>query len=164
MSKMYCADTYQGHKTKWFFGPIFSKLMALSCRITPYNRLLCSLANCVPIDMNYHRYPGQPITLAHITSSSRFPDFSSVDMAKCVGIKTGYSKMRGDYKYSSKWVEIAWGLRGDERIIYTLCGAGVGLPTQGFVEWGAPHTIPTQGFPSGDCVGWICVGELDRGV
>ena len=85
----------------------------------------------------------------------------SVDMAKCVGIETGYIKikMRGDYKYTSKWVGIAWGLRGDEKIIYTLCGAGVGLPTQGFVEWGAPHTIPTQGFPSGDCVGRICVGE-----
>ena len=39
---------------------------------------------------------------------------------------------------------IAWGLHGEEKIIYTLCGADVGLPTQGFVEWGAPHTIPTQ--------------------
>ena len=85
----------------------------------------------------------------------------SVDMAKCVGIETGYIKikMRGDYKYTSKWVGIAWGLRGDEKIKCTLCGAGVGLPTQGFVEWGAPHTIPTQDFPSGDCVGRICVGE-----
>ena len=33
----------------------------------------------------------------------------SVDMAKCVGIETGYIKikMRGDYKYTSKWVGIA---------------------------------------------------------
>ena len=69
----------------------------------------------------------------------------SVDMAKCVGIETGYIKikMRGDYKYTSKWVGIAWGLRGDEKMINTLCGDGVGLPTQGFVELGAPHTIPT---------------------
>ena len=56
-------------------------------------------------------------------------------------------------------VGIAWGLRGDEKIIYTLCGAGMGLPTQGFAEWGAPHTIPTQDFPSGDCVGRIYVIE-----
>ena len=52
-----------------------------------------------------------------------------------------------------------WRLRGDEKMIYTFCGAGVGLPTQGFVEWGAPHTIPKQGFLSGDCVGRISVGE-----
>ena len=82
-------------------------------------------------------------------------------MAKCVGIETGYIKikMRGDYKYTSKWVGIAWGLRGDEKMINTLCGDGVGLPTQGFVELGAPHTFPTQGFSSGDCSGRICVGE-----
>ena len=67
--------------------------------------------------------------------------------------------MRGDYKYTSRWVGIAWGLREDEKMINTLCGDGVGLPTQGFVELGAPHTIPTQGFSSGDCGGRICVGE-----
>ena len=44
-------------------------------------------------------------------------------------------------------------------MINSLCGDGVGLPTQGFVELGAPHTIPTQGFSSGDCGGRICVGE-----
>ena len=39
---------------------------------------------------------------------------------------------------------------GDEKIIYTLCGAGVGLPTQGLVEWGAPHTqSPRKVFPVG---------------
>ena len=65
-----------------------------------------------------------------------------------------WGKLEGDI-----CVGIAWGLRGDEKIIYTLCGAAVGLPTQGSVEWGAPHTIPTQDFPSGDCVGRICVGE-----
>ena len=70
-------------------------------------------------------------------------------MAKCVGVETGYIKMRGDYKYTSNWVGIAWGLRGDEKIIYSLCGAGVGLPTQGFVEWGAPHTTPSKIFPVG---------------
>ena len=77
-------------------------------------------------------------------------------MPKFAGIETRYIKVGGDYKYTSKW---RLRLRGDEKIIYTLCGAGVGLPTQGFVEWGAPHTIPTQDFPSGDCVGRICVGE-----
>ena len=39
--------------------------------------------------------------------------FPSVDMANCVGIETGYIKMRGDYKYTSKWVGIAVVLRGD---------------------------------------------------
>ena len=81
----------------------------------------------------------------------------SLDMAKGVGIETGYIKIKlcGDYK----WVWIAWGLRGDEKTIFILCGAGVGLRTQGFVEWGAPHIIPAQGFPSGDCEGRTCVGE-----
>ena len=50
---------------------------------------------------------------------------------------------------------IAW----DKKMVNTLCVDGVGLPTQGFVELGAPHTIPTQGFSSGDCGGRICVGE-----
>ena len=83
-------------------------------------------------------------------------------MAKCVEIETGnfeiyenawglqiYIKMGGDC------VGIAWGRKNDIHFVW----GGVGLPTQGFVEWGAPHTIPTQGFPSGDCVGRICVGE-----
>ena len=83
---------------------------------------------------------------------------------KYVRIETGYIKMCGDYKYTSRWVGIAWGLREDGKMINTLCGDGVGLSTQGFVELGAPHTIPTQGFSSGDCSGRICVGEWDRGV
>ena len=70
-----------------------------------------------------------------------------------MGIEKGYAKLRGYYKYISKWVGNSLELRGDENIISILCWAGVGLPTQGFIEWGAPHTIPTQGFPSGDCVG-----------
>ena len=108
--------------------------------LTPYNRLLCRLANCVPIHISMSTNHACDRYL-HITSSSRFPDFPSVDMAKCVGIETGYIKMRGDNKYASKWVGIACGLRWDEKIIYILCGAGVGLPTQGFVEWGgsSPH-------------------------
>ena len=56
----------------------------------------------------------------HITSSSRFPDFPCVDMAKCVGIETGYIKMRGDYKYASNRVGILWGLRGDVKMMYFL--------------------------------------------
>ena len=44
-------------------------------------------------------------------------------MAKCVGIETGYIKikMRGDYKYTSKWVGIAWGLRGDGSVTKGVC-------------------------------------------
>ena len=82
---------------------------------------------------------------------------------KMCGIETGYIKikMRGDYKYTSKWVAIAWGLRGDEKIIHTLCGAGVGLPTQGFVEWGAPHTIPMQHNPHARFSQWgLCGADL----
>ena len=78
---------------------------------------------------------------------------------KYVRIETEYIKMCWDYKCTSRWVGIARGLREDEIMMNTLCGDGVGLPTQGFVELGAPHTIPTQGFSSGDCSGRICVGE-----
>ena len=71
------------------------------------------------------------------------------------------SKVSKTCKITSKWGwgGITRGLHGDEKLIKILCGADVGLPTQGFVEWGAPHTIPTQGFPIGDGVGRIRVGE-----
>ena len=83
---------------------------------------------------------------------------------KYVRIETGYIKnmwgLQIYIKIGGDCVGIAWG----PTMINTLCGDGVGLPTQGFVELGAPHTIPTQGFSSGDCSGRICVGEWDRGV
>ena len=50
----------------------------------------------------------------------------------------------------SPLVLVAWGLRGDEKMIYTLCGAGVGLPTQGFVEWGkSPRKVFRVGIAWG---------------
>ena len=36
------------------------------------------------------------------------------------------------------------GLHGDENLFKIIWGADVGFPTKGFVEWGAPHAIPTQ--------------------
>ena len=56
----------------------------------------------------------------------------SVAMAKCVGIETGYITMGGDC------VGIAWG----RKIIYTLCGAGVGAPHTRFCQvQSSPHNL-----------------------
>ena len=64
--------------------PIFSKLMALRCRITPYNRLLCRLANCVPIDIQVNQSRSRSVSPHYvIVPISRFSE-------------RGYGKMCGD--------------------------------------------------------------------
>ena len=81
----------------------------------------------------------------------------SVDMAKCVGIETGYIKikMRGDYKYTSKWVGIAWGRKSNMHFMWGWRGA----PHTRFCRVGSsPHNPHARFFQWGLC-GRICVGE-----
>ena len=88
--------------------------------------------NCVGIGWGRLAYKGSLYgegvlrTGLHGDVSASRASLRGADMFKfCVRTKhtifspLGYIKMRGDYKYTSKWVGIAWGLRRDEQIIYT---------------------------------------------
>ena len=49
-------------------------------------------------------------------------------------------------------VGIAWGRKNNIHFVWGWRGAS---HTRSCRVGSSPHTIPTQGFPSGDCVGWM---------
>ena len=138
MCKMYCTDTYQGH-----------------------NRLLCRLANCVPIDIQVNQSRSRSVSPHYvIVPISRFSE-------------RGYGKMCGDWNriYQNAWglqiyikmggdcVGIAWGRKNNIHFVWGWRGA----PHTRFCRVGSsphnPHARFSQwGLCGADLRGWVRQG------
>ena len=135
--------------------------MALRCRNTPYNRLLCRLANCVPIDIQVNQSRSRSVSPHYvIVPISRFSE-------------RGYGKMCGDWNriYQNAWglqiyikmggdcVGIAWGRKNNIHFVWGWRGA----PHTRFCRVGSsphnPHARFSQwGLCGADLRGWVRQG------